>query len=294
VIGTLGIGRPRRSRNARAVVTGAGSGIGRAFALELARRGGQVVCSDIEPGRAKDTADLIVADGGRALAVACDVADLDQVVALADEADCWFDQPISFLVNNAGVGVGGRPVGEIPIEDWRWALGVNLWGAVHGCHVFVPRLRQSGGGAVINVASAASFAAAPGMAPYSVSKAAVLSLSETVAAEVAGTGINVTALCPTFVKTNIARDGRIADQAGAGAERLMRRTGWSADRVVRSALAANDRGQLYVVPQPDAQVVWHAKRYLPATYTRAVGLAARMASSVRPTAGDAPAERSAS
>ncbi|MHB1711374.1 MAG: SDR family NAD(P)-dependent oxidoreductase, partial [Acidimicrobiales bacterium] len=110
------------------------------------------------------------------------------------------------------------------------------------------------------------------------SKAAVLSLTETVAAELAGTAIAVTAVCPTFVKTNIARDGRIAGRASGSADRLMRLTGWSPERVARSALAANDRGQLYVVPQPDAQLVWHAKRYVPATYARAMGLTARFTS----------------
>jgi short-subunit dehydrogenase len=152
---------------------------------------------------------------------------------------------------------------------------VNLWGPIHGCHVFVPMLRAAGRGGVINVASAASFAAAPNMGPYSVSKAAVLSLTETLAAELAGSGLAATAVCPTFVKTNIARDGRIDAGASGSAERLMRLTGWSPERIVRAALAANDRGQLYVVPQPDAQLLWHAKRYLPATYTRAMGLAGR-------------------
>ena len=270
----IGFG-PQRSRDARAVVTGAGSGIGRAFAVELARRGGRVVCADVAPDRADETADRIIADGGAALAVSCDVSDLAAVEALAEKADRWFDAPVSLVVNNAGVGLGGRPVGEIPIEAWRWAMGVNLWGPVHGCHVFLPRLRATGAGGVINVASAASFAAAPGMGPYSVSKAGVLSLTETVAAELAGTGIAATAVCPTFVKTNIARDGRIEAGSGATTERLMRLTGWSPERIVRTALAANDRGQLYVVPQPDAQLVWHAKRYVPATYARAVGLAAR-------------------
>lgn len=266
---------PRRSHHARAVVTGAGSGIGRAFAVELARRGGRVVCADVIADRAAETVSQIAASGGAALVVECDVSELDAVTGLAHRAETWFDGPATMVVNNAGVGVGGQAVGDIPIEDWHWALGVNLWGPIHGCHVFVPRLRAAGEGSLINIASAASFAAAPGMGPYSVSKAAVLSLTETVAAELAGTGIAVTAVCPTFVKTNIARDGRIEERAGNGAEWIMRWTGWSPERVVRAALAANDRGQLYVVPQPDAQLMWHAKRHAPATYTRAMGMASR-------------------
>jgi len=271
-------------------VTGAGSGIGRAFAVELARRSGKIVCADVDAGRAEETAELIARSGGTAFAAVCDVSELVAVEALANTAEDWFGEPATLVVNNAGVGVGGQPVGQIPIEDWRWAMGVNLWGPVHGCHVFLPRLRAAGTGGVINVASAASFAAAPGMGPYSVSKAAVLSLTETVAAELAGTGIAVTVVCPTFVKTNIARDGRIAERAGTGAERLMRWTGWSPERIARAALAAHDRGQLYVVPQPEAQLVWHAKRYIPATYTRVMGLAARIAAPSASTPEDAPDE----
>lgn len=117
-----------RSRGARAVVTGAGSGIGAAFAHELARRGGQVVCADIDPARAEQTAVAIRAAGGQALALTCDVSELEEVEKLAAGAAEWFGAPATLVVNNAGVGTGGQPVGELPIEDWRWALGVNLWG----------------------------------------------------------------------------------------------------------------------------------------------------------------------
>ncbi|MEJ7633830.1 SDR family NAD(P)-dependent oxidoreductase [Aeromicrobium sp.] len=263
--------RARRSHDARAVVTGAGSGIGRAFATELARRGGEVVCADIDGTRASETVAMIEADGGRALAVTCDVADRQQVEALAVEAETWFAAPPSLVINNAGVGIGGAVVGDIPLDDWEWALGVNLWGVVHGCHVFTPRLRAAGGGGIINVGSTASFAAAPLMGPYNVSKAAVLALSETLSAELAGTGVAVSVLCPTFVKTNVARDGRISGPSADLAANLMRWTGISADRVARTTLDAHDHGRLYVVPQVDARLIWQLKRHAPTTYTRAAG-----------------------
>jgi len=269
-------GATKRTDNSRAVVTGAGSGIGRAFALELAQRGGQVVCSDIDPGRAKETVELIEAGDGDAMAHTCDVSDQSQVEDLADAAEAWFDHPADLVVNNAGVGIGGAPVGGIPLEDWRWALGVNLWGVVHGCHVFAPRLRQLGRGGIINVGSTASFAAAPGMGPYNVSKAAVLALSETLAAELSGTGVTVSVLCPTFVKTNVARDGRISGPSADLADRLMRWTGMSADKVAKSTLDAHDRGRLYVIPQWDARLIWQLKRHAPIPYTRGLGLLNRL------------------
>lgn len=266
------------SKQSSAVVTGAGSGIGRAFALELAKRGGRVVCADIRLGTAEETVALIHAAGGQALAIECDVSDLHAVENLAIKSEQWLQGPVDLVINNAGVGVGGKPIGEIPIEDWHWTVGVNMWGVVHGCHVFAPRLRALGRGGIINVCSTASFAAAPLMGPYNLTKAAVLALSETLAAEMSGTGINVTALCPTFVKTNIARDGRINEASSRLAQKIMDWTGVSADSVAKTCLNALDRNQLYVMPQLDARLIWRIKRYAPVSYGRGSGLLVRLAS----------------
>ncbi|BBZ18313.1 putative short-chain dehydrogenase/reductase [Mycolicibacterium gadium] len=265
----------KRSHDAAAVITGAGSGIGAAFARELANRGGRVVCSDIDETAASATVDAIIANGGAALAARCDVSQLDDVTALAKEAQSWFDGPPTVVVNNAGVGAGGLSIGEMSVDDWQWVLDINLWGPIHGCHVFTPILREAGYGGIINVASAAAFGAAPGMAAYNVSKAATLSLSETLAAELSGTGVNVTVLCPTFVKTNIVDAGRISDRSTQLADMLMRWTGFSPERVARTCLDTLDRGGLYCMPQPDARIGWGIKRFTPTVYTRAVGLTTR-------------------
>ena len=237
-----GSGR-RRTARADAVVTGAGSGIGRAFALEIARRGGRVVCADVDDAAAEE----------------------------------WFCQPADLVVNNAGIGAGGVVIGDMPLELWRKTIDVNLWGVIHGCHVFAPRMRAAARGGIINVASAASFAAVPRMAAYNVSKAGVLALSETLAAELSGTGVAVTVLCPTFVKTNIVNPDTIDEGAARLAATAMKWTGVSADSVARSALDALDRGRLHVVPQLDGKVIWQAKRLLPETYTRALGVVERIA-----------------
>jgi NAD(P)-dependent dehydrogenase (short-subunit alcohol dehydrogenase family) len=270
-------GSDKRSRDAAAVITGAGSGIGAAFAVELAKRGGRVVCSDIDEVSARATAEAIVADGGQATSLRCDVSQLDHVALLAKEAQSWFGGAPTVVINNAGVGAGGLPIGDVSIDDWKWVLGINLWGPINGCHVFAPILREAGYGGIINVASAAAFGAAPGMAAYNVSKAGVLSLSETLAAELSGTGVNVTVLCPTFVKTNIVESGRITAQSTQLADRLMRWTGFSPERVARTCLGTLDRGGLYCMPQPDARIGWGIKRFTPTVYTRAVGLTTRVA-----------------
>ncbi|MGZ5364358.1 MAG: SDR family NAD(P)-dependent oxidoreductase [Mycobacterium sp.] len=266
----------KRSHDAAAVITGAGSGIGAAFAVELAKRGGRVVCSDIDEVSASATADAIIADGGEATSLRCDVSELDKVTVLAKEAQSWFGGPPTLVINNAGVGAGGLPIGEMSLDDWQWVLDINLWGPIHGCHVFAPILREAGYGGIINVASAAAFGAAPGMAAYNVSKAGTLSLSETLAAELSGTGVNVTVLCPTFVKTNIVDAGRISDKSTQLADRLMRWTGFSPERVARTCLDTLDRGGLYCMPQPDARIGWGIKRLTPTVYTRAVGLTTRV------------------
>lgn len=272
--------RSKTSRGASAVVTGAGSGIGAAFAVELGKRGGAVVCSDIDEAAAQRTVDTITEHGAKAVAIRCDVSRFEDVRALAEQSQAWFAAPPTLVINNAGVGAGGAAIGEAPLDDWLWTLGINLWGPIHGCHVFTPILREAEPShaprGVINVASAAAFGAAPGMAAYNVSKAGVLSLSETLAAELAGTPVRVTVLCPTFVKTNIIESGRISEQSSELAGKLMRWTGLSAEKVARTCLDAHDRGELYCMPQYDAKIGWNIKRLAPQTYTRAAGLISRI------------------
>src|SRR5438105_272418 len=134
----------------RAVITGAGSGLGRAICLELASRDVKLIASDLKLDDARATAD---ACGAGAQAVRCDVSDAAQVEALAQIAEQKLG-PVDLVVNNAGVAVGGA-VGEVSLEDWRWIVGVNFWGVVHGCHVFLPRMKARGVGHILNVASAA-------------------------------------------------------------------------------------------------------------------------------------------
>lgn len=259
------------SRNAAAIVTGAGSGIGRSFAYELARRGGTVICADINEERAEQVAASLQALGSKATARHCDVGDAKQMEALSDEAEKLLGRPVTLVINNAGVGLGG-PIGEVPLDDWHWCMNVNLWGVIHGCHYFAPKLRDLGYGGIINVASAAAFGAAPEMSTYNVTKAGVLALSETLAAELAGTGVKVTALCPTVVPTNIVNDGKLPERRREFARSAMTRFALTtADKVARQTLDALDRGELYVLPQIDGRLAWRFKRLMPRLYARTVG-----------------------
>jgi NAD(P)-dependent dehydrogenase (short-subunit alcohol dehydrogenase family) len=260
------MGLPRLPKEPRVVITGAGSGLGRALALVLAERNARLLVSDHNLASVEETARLARDAGAREVRVArCDVTKVDEVEALARTADdAWGGTDV--VANNAGVGGGGR-VGEISLEDWKWTIDVDLWGVIHGCHVFVPRMRKQGSGHVLNVASAAGLICGPRMAPYNVAKAGVVALSETLAAELAGSGVYVTALCPTFFRTNITRDGRYTnDKMKEIAERLMGRSTISADSIARASLAAMERGDLYAVPMADGRWLWRLKRYSPAAY----------------------------
>lgn len=142
-------------RETHAVVTGAGSGLGRALAKALAARGAQVVVSDLREDAARATVAEIAATGGTGHVVVCDVTQAAEVERLAAEAARLIG-PVDLLVNNAGIGAAGH-IGEVPLEAWRRTIDVNLWGVIHGCHYFVPAMRARGRGHVLNVASAAAF-----------------------------------------------------------------------------------------------------------------------------------------
>jgi len=260
------------SRNAYAVVTGAGSGIGRSFALELAKRGGNVVCADINLEAAEETVKLIEQLGQKAFAVQCDVGQAEQVQALADQAEQLLEHPVTLIINNAGVGLGGK-FDEMSLEDWKWCMHVNLWGVIHGCHAFVPKFKKLGYGAIINVASAASYTAAPEMSVYNVTKAGVLALSETLSAELRKFNIKVNVLCPTLVPTNIIKNGRIPGRYSKLADHaLMNYAMTTSDAVATLTLNRLDRGQLYTTPQIDAKLFWLMKRTSPTLYAKFLGL----------------------
>jgi NAD(P)-dependent dehydrogenase (short-subunit alcohol dehydrogenase family) len=254
-----------------AVVTGGAGGLGRAFCVELAQRGGRVVVSDVEETGGHETVALVRAAGGEALFLPCDVRDPHAVESLAREAQRWLGQ-VDLLVNNAGVAVLG-PTEEVSLDDWRWIVDINLWGVVHGCRAFLPEMKRRGRGAIINVASAAGLLSLPGGAPYNVTKAGVIALSETLHGELRRAGVHITALCPTFFHTQIHKHGRgiASEEQRALIETLMSRSRLDARGVARVALEASKENRLYAVPMADGRVLWRLKRLLPSSFARLAG-----------------------
>lgn len=253
----------------RAVVTGAGSGLGRALARAIAARGSTVVVSDVRDEGARATAEAITAAGGSAHVVLCDVSRADDVERLAAEASRIGE--VDLVVNNAGIGSAGE-IGVAALADWRRTIEINLLGVVHGCHYFVPGMRARRRGHVLNVASAAAFGSAPTMGAYNATKAAVVSLSETLAAEASGDGVGVTVLCPGFFKTEILAGavGTMSAEQRRFVEGEMARSKHDADDVAQLALAAVEAGKLYAVPHAEIRWLWRVKRLSPTLFAKLV------------------------
>jgi short-subunit dehydrogenase len=259
------------SQQAYAVVTGAGSGIGQSFAMELGKRGGTVVCADINLAAAEKTVSLLAELGAKGFAIACDVGQAEQVAELAEQAEQLMQHPVTLVINNAGVGLGGK-FDELSLEDWQWVTNVNLWGVIHGCHYFVPKFKKLGYGAIVNVASAAGYTAAPEMTAYNVTKSGVLALSETLSSELKKANIKVNVLCPTLVPTNIIKNGRIPSRySGLADHALMNFAMTTSDSVAKLTLNRLDKGKLYTIPQLDAKLFWLMKRASPTLYAKFLG-----------------------
>ncbi|MEW6268665.1 MAG: SDR family NAD(P)-dependent oxidoreductase [Thermodesulfobacteriota bacterium] len=198
----------RELRGRVAVVTGAASGIGRALAARFAADGMRVCLADVERGPLERAAEEIAAAGAEILAVPTDVARAADVEALREHVLARFGA-VHVVCNNAGVSLGG-PVWEASLDDWRWVLGVNLWGVIHGVRTFVPLLVAQDEGHVVNTASMAGLTSNAGSGVYNVSKHGVVTLSETLYRDLAARGarVGVSLLCPSFVATSILDSAR--------------------------------------------------------------------------------------
>jgi NAD(P)-dependent dehydrogenase (short-subunit alcohol dehydrogenase family) len=189
--------------NKTAVVTGAGSGIGRAMASRFAAAGMKLAVVDVESDPLESTARALREAGAEVLARVVDVSDGDAMDALAIEVLDTFGA-VHVVCNNAGVGSGGC-MWELDQAEWEFALGPNLWGVIHGIRVFAPHLVAQDEGHIVNTASMAGLINVAGLGAYNVSKGAVVSLSETLYSdlEAAGSNVGASVLCPGFVNTQI-------------------------------------------------------------------------------------------
>ncbi|HKI40527.1 MAG TPA: SDR family oxidoreductase, partial [Mycobacterium sp.] len=210
------VGRPREEFGDTLVaVTGAGSGIGRETAFAFARRGAEVVVSDIDEAAVKETAAEIAAHGGQAHPYVLDVSDADAVEAFAERVSAEHGVP-DIVVNNAGIGHAGGFL-DTPAEQFDRVLDVNFGGVVNGCRSFGRRLVERGsGGHIVNVASMAAYAPLQSLSAYCSSKAATYMFSDCLRAELDSAGVGLTTICPGVINTNIIQTTRIDAPVGRG------------------------------------------------------------------------------
>lgn len=252
-------------------VTGAGSGIGRATALEFARLGAEVVVSDVDEVRVRETAKDIAVQGGIAHAYTVDVSDADAVEAFADEV-CGEHGVPDIVVNNAGVGQAGRFL-DTPADEWDRVLAINLGGVVNGCRAFARRLVERGtGGHIVNVASAAAFAPLQSLNAYCTSKAAVYMFSDCLRAELDAAGIGLTTVCPGPVATNIVSAARFNAPAGKAGQVPARRRQWEKvlaarryrpEKVAKAIVSAVQKNKPICPVTPEAYLLYGASRLAP-------------------------------
>jgi NAD(P)-dependent dehydrogenase (short-subunit alcohol dehydrogenase family) len=250
-----------------AVITGAASGIGRAYALAWAKRGFKIGIVDIDMDGAEETLALVDRAGGSGEVFRCNVRKLQEV---QNTADHFFEKwgKIGLLVNNAGVADVGM-VGDVPIEDWERQIETNLWGYIYGCHTFIPRMKEQGGGHIVNTASSAGMVTIRSMGPYNVAKAGIIALSETLKPELAPFNIGVTVVCPSFLRTNLLDTGTWTDNwIYDVADICMDGAKVTSDDIAELVVKAVARNRLYVFPQPFAKLTWIDKRMSPEMFYR--------------------------
>ncbi|MFP1681085.1 SDR family NAD(P)-dependent oxidoreductase [Alloalcanivorax sp. C16-1] len=267
-----------------AVVTGAGSGIGRALAHQLAGAGARLALSDINEAGLRDTARDLGLGEDRLITEAFDVADRDAVYAFADRVAGHFGA-VHLVINNAGVALGAT-VEDMSYDDFEWLMGINFWGVVYGTKAFLPHLKRAGEGHIVNISSVFGLIGVPTQSAYNAAKFAVRGFTESLRQEleIEGGRVSCTSVHPGGIKTNIARNARMADgmeritgdpeKARRDFEKMFRTTPEEAARTILKGVRGNKRR---VLIGSDARAIDSMQRLMPTAYQRIMVAGQKMA-----------------
>lgn len=250
--------------NRLAVVTGAASGIGRGLAQALAAEGADVALVDINETGLKETARLVEDQGRRVSTHVADVSDRERMQALVREVEDAHGH-VDILINNAGVSVAGT-FEEQSLDDFGWVVGINLWGVVHGCKLFLPLLHRSDDAYIVNLSSVLGIVGVPRQTSYCATKFAVRGFSEALAAELANTSIRVLSVHPGYIATNIARASRYRGDSLVGRDRAVEhfeRRGMDPNAAAARIVSAMKKGRERVLVAREAYGIDAIKRLFP-------------------------------
>lgn len=252
-----------------AVVTGAASGIGRAVAQALAAKGCDLALADVDADGMAQTAETVEALGRRVTTHRVDVSDRAQMEAFAAEVE-QAHQRVDVLINNAGVTVAAT-FEDQSLDDFGWVVGINLWGVVHGCKLFLPMLRRQDEAYVVNLSSMFGLVGMPQQTSYCATKFAVRGFSEALAVELAHTPVRVLSVHPGGVRTNIARSARYVGQAADNRDKTVRffeKVAMPPEKAADLIVAAMQRNAERLLITPEAHATDVIKRLLPAVPSR--------------------------
>ncbi|HAI34312.1 MAG TPA: acetoin dehydrogenase [Alcanivorax sp.] len=262
-------------QNKVAVITGAGSGIGRALARDLAAAGARLALSDVNQVGLQETADSLGLGSDRLITEAFDVADRDAFYAFAERVTGHFGAA-HLVFNNAGVALGAT-VEDMSYEDFEWLMGINFWGVVHGTKAFLPHLKAAGEGHIVNVSSVFGLIGVPTQSAYNAAKFAVRGFTEALRQELEMEGgrVSCTSVHPGGIKTNIARNARMGagvekitgdvDKARRDFEKMFRTTPEEASQTILKGVKGNKRR---VLIGSDARAIDSMQRLMPTAYQR--------------------------
>ncbi len=252
----------------RAFITGAASGLGKAFCFELAKDGWTIGMADINTKELESAAAEIEIAGGRPLIFTLDVSDKEQYRLVA-EAFLSKTGGIDLLFNNAGVGDGSL-FEEYSLDNYEWMIGINQMGVVHGCYYFIPVMKKQKSGHILNTASAAAIGCAPTMGAYNMTKAAVVAISETLYGELMDDHIQVSCIQPTYFKTNVIQFARGGELVKKATQMFIEKSGLQAEEVAQEILTRAGKKELYIILPKDARKMWLIKRLAPTWFRKKV------------------------
>ncbi|HWK48234.1 MAG TPA: SDR family NAD(P)-dependent oxidoreductase [Steroidobacter sp.] len=245
----------------RVFITGASSGLGLELAKLLAADGWTLGLFDRNLERLTSVEAQFAEAGVQLVAYPGDVTQADELTVAVNSFAATHDG-LDVMINNAGVAGGGSMM-EVSLEDWRWIIDINVMGVVHGSRAAIPHLQRNGTGLLINIASAAAFASAPGMISYNATKAAVVSISETLVNELHPVGTQVSVVMPAFFRSSLLETLRGPEHARVLANKVTQRSELSVEQAARALLTESADGQTYIVLPKSARMMWRMKRWMP-------------------------------